>query len=154
MKTQIATASIVLLLLSACTTATGGASVDTGVTSPETSGVSTPSPSPSPTTESEPVPARFDTVEGLRDALVAGGYDCPAWKRDDRVTLALQSGQCSDADVLMIFTGESAVHEASQNLKAMGSTIVVGENWIVNPKTPIAVTHAIGGTIVKGAGVP
>lgn len=113
-----------------------------------------PSPSPevsvSPSPSKDPVPSRFETVEELRDALIAGGYDCPAWKRDDRVTLALQSGECSTQDVLMIFTGESAVHEAVQNFKEMGTTVVVGENWIVNPRAAITVTHAIGGTIVRG----
>lgn len=143
-RTRTALAVAAMLLLAGC----GGATEAAESTTP-TASATRPSPG---ALSSAPVAQRYESVEALRDALGAGGYYCADWQRDDRVTLALQSGQCSDADVLMIFTGESAVHEAAQNLKALVSTFVVGENWIVNTDRPYAVTYAIGGTFVEGSG--
>ncbi|QXT62257.1 hypothetical protein [Tessaracoccus palaemonis] len=142
-RTRTALAVAAMLLLAGC-----GATDAAESTTPATAATE---PFPG-ALSSAPVAQRYESVEALRDALGAGGYYCTDWQRDDRVALALQSGQCSDADVLMIFTGESAVHEAAQNLKALVTNFVVGENWIVNTDRPYAVTYAIGGTIVEGTG--
>lgn len=140
-----------LLVLAGCG---GGEASDAAETTLEATATPTPaerSPTESPTPYGPPEAQRYDSVIDLRDALTAAGYACPSWDAHHRVTLALQSGSCSDGDVLMIFTGEAAVQEASQELKAVGSTLVVGPNWIVNPAaTPNDVRMMIGGIIMVG----
>ena len=108
----------------------------------------------SPTTSAPSAPpARYRSVTDLRDALISTGYDCPDWQRTDRVKLALQSGSCSSADVLSIYTGPEAVQAAVQQLKSIspdGVHLAVGENWIINTKQAEGVAAALGGVHVTG----
>lgn len=98
-------------------------------------------------------PARYRSVTDLRDALISAGYDCPDWQRTDRVKLALQSGSCSSADVLSIYTGPETVQAAVQQLKSIspdGVHLAVGENWIINTKQAEGVAAALGGVHMTG----
>lgn len=141
MKTLIP-ALLAGLLLAGCSSAAPVAPVT----------VSAPSSTPSP---SKTGPVSYGSVTELRDAAVAAGYDCPSWEQENNVTLAAESGACSDADVFMTFTGEDDRDELVANLKAMatetiGVTLLVGPNWVINTEDGLeSLQEALGGTIVR-----
>lgn len=110
---------------------------------------------PSPT----PVES-FDTVEELKDAAVAAGYECPAWEQDDELTLATESGHCSDSDVFSIYDADSIQKGKDQELAnkemLMASGIestssVAGKNWIINPgseSSAVLLQSKLGGELI------
>ncbi|MFB9309333.1 hypothetical protein BJY17_001205 [Agromyces hippuratus] len=105
---------------------------------------------PVPAPEPEPV-ATYSTVDELREAFVAAGGECPEWVQGDQVTLAAQSGSCSDDTVLSIYTGATDRDEVVGNLKTLLSddlSLLVGENWIINVPEPELYVDKLGGTVV------
>lgn len=106
-------------------------------------------PTPTPTSSQEPADT-YSTVNDLRDAFVAAGGACPDWRQTNRVTLAAQSGDCSDSTVLSIYSSEADRDQVVENLKSfgMGVHLLVGENWIVNVEGPEEYADELGGTVV------
>jgi hypothetical protein len=87
----------------------------------------------------------FETLLEMRDAFIVVGGDCSDWKQENAVKLALESGDCSDSNVLSIYSSRAAADEQNRAFKKMISEILpseieedrpihllVGENWILN----------------------
>lgn len=110
---------------------------------------------PSPT----PVES-FDTVEELKDAAVAAGYDCPSWEQDDAVTLATESGHCSDSDVFSMYDADAidkGVEQERANQQQLvdndidTNSSVAGKNWIINPdseSSAVLLQSKLGGELI------
>ncbi len=102
--------------------------------------------------------ATYDSVEDLRDAYVAIGYECPDWKQSDVVRFATESGECDTDTVLSVFANdddvESQVQAWKDFYKEMGSDreayLIVGPNWIINAadQRVAGVQMMLGGEIV------
>lgn len=155
MKTNWIAAGCLLLVLAACGNSEGS---DRPAAAPARSGSVSPSP-----TATAVVAASYDSVVELKDAAVKAGYTCASWKEDDKVTLATESGTCSDADVFTIFDRDSTnLHKQVQTYKEFQqeaasagidpSSILVGPNWIINgDPTSLAILGVhIGGDIIDG----
>ena len=116
------------LLLAGC----AGPAATVVTTEPEpsasTTGTSTPTPS------GPPRAMAYGSVVELRDAAVATGYECPSWDQHNSVTLAIESAQCSDADVFSIYNRASDLAQVVSGLESLGvgSHLLVGPNWIIN----------------------
>lgn len=126
-----------------------GCAPDTPSPAATTPTVSSPTPSPSYTKD-----ARYGSVVELRDALIAAGYKCPSWLQDDRIKLAAESGQCSDADVLSTYATQADLDEYVDGWRSLGledNPIVVGPNWVLNlPEEAIPqVRERLGGTVFR-----
>lgn len=94
-------------------------------------------------------PDTYRSVEELKDAFVKAGGTCDNWNQSNQVVLANESGTCSDQNVLSIYASESAVDEALEAYKSLGSTdstLLIGENWIINDPSVKDLDPAIGGT--------
>lgn len=129
------------------TAAAGCSGEGTKVSEPSAATSAAPSASPTPT-----IKATYGTVTELRDALVAAGYECPAWEQADQVKLAAQSGSCSDADVLSVYVGAEDRDVVVATLKEFGgASLLVGENWILNSPEAPAFQAKMGGVVVTGS---
>lgn len=109
------------------------------------------------------------TVAELKDAAVAAGYACPSWVQDNVVTLAAESGRCTDSDVFTTYLSESSREEAVQTLKGMAKdtremfaddddvdstlldeeVLLVGPNWIINSDDAPSLQPTLGGQVVR-----
>lgn len=109
------------------------------------------------------------TVAELKDAAIAAGYACPAWTQDNVVTLAAESGRCSDSDVFTTYLSESTREEVVQNHKEMAKdtremfaddedvdpaltdeeVLLVGPNWIINSSEASDLQGELGGQLVR-----
>lgn len=75
----------------------------------------------------------------LQDALVAAGGNCDGELEDiNNVVTALGSGVCpGSGTVLTIYVGhdaaEGAVTTTMEMMDRIGSTMILGENWAINP---------------------
>lgn len=148
MRILIASVAAVLLL-SGCS----------GDSDAETAGDADSSPTPSAATPSVEANASYGTVEQLRDAAVAAGYPCPAWKLENKVTLAAQSGQCSDADVFSTFASSGDLQSQLDSYKGTDDMLadagvdvdphLVGPNWIITGPGVDALQGTLGGTVVS-----
>ena len=108
----------------------------------------TAAPTAAPTQDT--YPATFKTVEDLRDAFVRAGGECPEWEQSNHIPLAAESGTCSDSNVLSIYTSQKDRDELVDGFKSIaleGSTILVGENWIINDPSVRDLDPALGGVI-------
>ena len=105
-----------------------------------------------------PMPdARYGTVEALKEAAVAAGYDCRRWRQDDAVTLAAQSGTCSGDSVFATFSSEGDLQrqiETYRELDELGEELdikpdprLVGPNWVINVPEAASLQPALGGTV-------
>lgn len=98
------------------------------------------------------------------EAAVAAGYSCPSWQQDNVVTLAAESGRCSDTDVFTTYLSMEAVQEMAQGMKEsdlamqetveeMGgeplptTTLLVGPNWIINSPDAAELQPELGGSV-------
>lgn len=118
----------------------------------------TVSPTPTPTLVSA---VEYGSLADLKEAAVTAGYSCPQWDQDDQVTLAAESGSCSDADVFATYVTDSDLQdqidqykENNEMLEESGidaSTILVGPNWTVSgDEKPVqALRKGIGGKILR-----
>jgi hypothetical protein len=106
---------------------------------------------------------RYASVVDLRDAVVkATGYPCPSWKQDDVVTLAAESGSCSDDDVFSIYASDQKLEDQVSTTKELNkmsrdasvapTPTLVGPNWMVNIPAEWAsrVQAGIGGELRAG----
>lgn len=79
------------------------------------------------------------SVQDLQEAFLAAGGDCDGDLEDiNNVKSALGSGVCSGSGtVLTIYVGHDAAEGAVTTLMGMmdriGSTMILGENWAINP---------------------
>jgi len=79
------------------------------------------------------------SVKDLQKAFVAAGGDCDGDLEDiNNVVTALGSGVCpGSGTVLTIYVGhdaaESAVTTTMEMMDRIGSTMILGENWAINP---------------------
>lgn len=108
------------------------------------------------------------TVAELKNAAVAAGYACPSWEQDNVVTLAAESGHCTDSDVFTTYLSESAREEAVRGLKQMAKdtrelfegedvdpaltdeeVLLVGPNWIINSIEAPELQDELGGQVVR-----
>ncbi len=109
------------------------------------------SPTPQPTSDAA-YPAKFRTVEELRDAFVRAGGSCPNWQQTNQIPLAAESGTCSSSNVLSIYSSTADRDELVRGYKSIAmedSVIMVGENWVINDKQVRSLDPALGGTIVS-----
>lgn len=96
---------------------------------------------------SKPAAVAYGSLTELKDAAVAGGYVCENWVADNVVTLAAESGTCSDDSVFSTYASESDLQaqldlgkemdEMSLNVGLDTSTQLIGPNWIITaPEVP------------------
>ncbi|GAA2175132.1 hypothetical protein GCM10009846_23800 [Agrococcus versicolor] len=87
----------------------------------------------------------IDSIETLRDAYVAAGGACE-WEAIDE-----RSGNCAGDAILVLTESEEqeadilATYEAVAGLAP--STVLVGENWILNAPDAAEVQDALGGEV-------
>jgi hypothetical protein len=118
---------------------------------------STTSPS-APESASVSPDARYGTVDELRDAAVAAGYECRRWKVDNKVTLAAESGSCSADDVFATFASDGDLQAQLDSFKGTDDMLaeagiepdphLVGPNWIITGPDAGGLQSALGGTVV------
>lgn len=99
--------------------------------------------------------ARYSSVEALRDAFVNAGGECPDWDQANQVTLAAESGVCSETSVLSIYLTQADRDELVANYKAFGfieGTLLVGDNWVINDPNAKELSKRLGGTLVSTSG--
>jgi hypothetical protein len=75
------------------------------------------------------------------------------------VTLAAESGHCSDADVFTTYASAGQLEEAVSTKKAMNESLtknniaasptLVGENWMINGDAVTDLQPKLGGTILR-----
>jgi hypothetical protein len=106
---------------------------------------------------------RFASIDELRDAAVAVGYACPMWKQNNAVGLALESGNCSHQDVLMIFDTQTELEkqvelyrenkvehdELFEGQDLTFNPTLVGANWMIHGDGAVAVAEELRGTILR-----
>ncbi|WP_067428586.1 hypothetical protein [Nocardioides jensenii] len=152
-------ATLALCLLLALTSCGGSADGDGGSKGANTA-------TPAATAESTPEPqfekdAAYGTVQELHDAAVEAGYVCANWKPEHNVTLAAESGTCSDEDVFSTFASQGDLqsqldlHREMNELLADAdidpSPMLVGSNWIINGDNAPALQSMLGGTVERFA---
>lgn len=144
-------AALTLAVVTACTTEPDPEPATTAAaTTAETTTEATTTPSPTPSAIKRDI---YTEVVQLRDALTDAGYDCPSWEAHNRVAAAVESGSCTDNDVLSIYRDQTATLDALETLRSTGpATVVMGQNWIVNTGAHNLrmVRDALGGTIING----
>lgn len=105
----------------------------------------------SPEDAPEAYPATYSSVEELRDAFVQAGGICPEWEQKNHVKLAAESGTCSDSNVMSVYISEAQKDEAVNTLMSITeskTSLLVGENWIINDKQIDSIDREIGGVFV------
>ncbi len=114
----------------------------------------TASASPSPTVTPD---ARYATVEELKDAAVAAGYECAQWTQTDAVQLASSSGSCSDDDLFSVYAGSGERDDQRESDAALLEGLeefpppeLVGENWIIRTPEADRLQAALGGELTGG----
>jgi hypothetical protein len=148
-RISAALATVAVLALAGC----GRSGTSAGPSSTETTqGVSVSAPAVAPK-------AKYGSVSDLHDAAVAAGYTCPSWTQDNVVTLAAESGHCSDADVFTTYASAGQLEEAVSTRKGMNelltknnvaaSPTLVGENWMINGDAVTDLQPELGGTILR-----
>lgn len=114
--------------------------------------------------EAAPKPASqknvsYDSVVGLRDAYVKAGGSCDGWQQTDKISSALESGECGTDTVLSIYVDRDEAKAAADNLVSIASelggqeaSVLVGPNWVVNNDADsdglLPYKRKLGGTIV------
>lgn len=104
-------------------------------------------------------PVSYSTVADLVDAAIDAGYDCAQWVQDDAVTLAAESGHCSDADVFATFASEGDLQQQLETDRSMDDLLkesgiepdptLVGPNWSISGPDAPALADALGGTVSR-----
>ncbi|MGO1544552.1 MAG: hypothetical protein ACTHXA_09465 [Gulosibacter sp.] len=95
------------------------------------------------------------SVEELRDAYIAAGFECD-WQEDIAVGLAVEQGYCSEGknNILVMYASEAdtqqQLKQSQEGLADLGmiATYVVGPNWIINSDNGAAVAAALNGELV------
>lgn len=93
----------------------------------------------------------YESVESLRDAFVDAGGDCPHWQPIDPGDYDAEAGRCSDKVVIAIYNNPSDLEDAVKRSSglAVGTHLLVGENWLINVENPQDFVDALGGRTVS-----
>jgi hypothetical protein len=107
---------------------------------------------------------RFESVVEMRDAYIEIGGSCSDWEQSNQIKLALESGGCSDGNVMSIYSSRSVADEQNRAYKEFISDIMpswieedrpisllVGENWILNESDASLISafqSAFGGDLI------
>jgi hypothetical protein len=91
------------------------------------------------------VEKRFESILEMRDFFIEVGGSCPSWNQKNQVTLALETGSCSESNVMSIYSSRAIAEEQNRAYKkfvldVMPSwvqedrpiSLLVGANWILN----------------------
>jgi len=118
-----------VILMAACSS--GGTSNSSGGTSNSSGGTSKQ--------------LRFESLIELRDAYIIAGGSCSEWKQENLVSLALESGNCNDRNVLSIYSSHEVAVEMNRSTKKFTIDlyaslktepppphILAGDNWDIN----------------------
>lgn len=115
-------------------------------------------------TETRPSPVPTATELGqvhdineLVSAYESAGGVCDDWEQTDQVSSASASGNCSSSTVLMTFDSvadRDSTADAILSLPIEGetTTILVGENWIVNADDVHRISTSLGGDLLTSLG--
>jgi hypothetical protein len=96
----------------------------------------------------------FDDISQLKQAFEKAGGSCLQWNESNKVTSALQSGDCNSETVLMLFGSSEEALERAEDLRDMSLSfgfepnLLVGENWLINSNQVESVQPAMGGTLI------
>lgn len=115
---------------------------------------------PKETADPEPAAnATYGTVVDLRDAAELAGYECPSWEQGNPVTLAAESGSCTDEDVFATYATESARDEQASLYLDIADMVrevdmeptptLVGPNWTINTEDAVELQKSLGGTVSR-----
>jgi len=118
-----------------------------------------PANSQKPTESSTPAgPRTFSGVVDLRDAAVEAGYVCPHWQQSNAITLAAESGDCSDESVLSTYASDGDLQQQLDIDKEMADLLtdsgiettpsLVGPNWILKDPRAADLRDSLGGVVV------
>ena len=97
----------------------------------------------------------FDDISQLKEAFEKAGGSCLQWNQSNKVTSALQSGDCNSETVLMLFGSSEEAKERAEEIRAMyigfgtEPNLLLGENWLINSKQVNSVHPAMGGTLIR-----
>jgi hypothetical protein len=110
------------------------------------------------------VEKRFESITEMRDLFIEVGGSCPSWKQENQVTLALETGSCSESNVMSIYSSRAVAEEQNRAYKkfvldVMPSwvqedrpiSLLVGANWILNETNSTTVgafQAAFGGDLI------
>ncbi|MFD2673816.1 hypothetical protein [Gulosibacter bifidus] len=96
-------------------------------------------------------PTSYDSLEALRDAFIAAGGECPSWEEIDPGDYDAQAGRCNDKVVIAIYNKPEELEHAIQRSKdlAVGTHLLVGNNWMINVENPQDFVDALGGRTVS-----
>lgn len=101
--------------------------------------------------------ARYGTVEDLRDAAVAAGFECKRWKQTNLVATAAESGECGRDSVFATFASEGDLQEQIEVYRDVDKLLgkdasprLVGPNWIINSPEAPELQPELGGTVENG----
>jgi hypothetical protein len=71
---------------------------------------------------------RFESVVEMRDAYIEIGGSCSDWEQSNQIKLALESGGCSDGNVMSIYSSRSVADEQNRAYKEFISDLM--PSWI------------------------
>ncbi|MBS1908030.1 MAG: hypothetical protein JST33_16035 [Actinobacteria bacterium] len=108
-------------------------------------------PAPTRTPGQSTTLGKVSTISQLVKAYTDAGGVCN-WKQTDVVKGAVASGSCSSAAVLSIYTGATDRDKVVKNIHTLpiASTLLVGENWIINAADAPGMATKLGGTAITG----
>lgn len=122
------------------------------------SGTSESIPEPNETqseTERKPAePQNYSDISQLKKAFVEAGGLCDYWEQTNKVTSALQSGDCDSMTVLSLFSSNEAANAAALELKNLKVkiggelTLLVGANWLINAPSVRDIQPTLGGLLI------
>lgn len=99
---------------------------------------------------------KVDGIDELRTAYVNAGFTCDVWDPTEAPLYAAAQGGCDGQAVLSVFDSWDGVEEQAGNLlyvsqeHDLGTTLVIGFNWIVNTNNADEVAEMLGGQVVGG----
>ena len=96
-------------------------------------------------------PTSYGTVEELRDAFVVAGGTCDNWETIDPGDYDAVAGRCSDSVVIAVYNKPAELEDAIKRATelAVGTHLLVGENWMINIENPQDFVDELGGRTVS-----
>lgn len=100
-------------------------------------------------------PSSYSDISELHDAFTRAGGTCSNWNQDNRVSAALQSGECDANTILMLFGSKAEATERAleikNTLKSFGlvPNLLLGENWLINSDQVDTVSTKLGGILIS-----
>ena len=96
-------------------------------------------------------PTEYGSVEELRDAFTAAGGECPNWEPIDPGDYDASAGRCSDKVVIAVYNKPAELKDAVKRATdlAVGTHLLVGENWLINVENPQDYVDQLGGRTVS-----